>query len=217
MTINGHELSEYGANLLREYTVGSNAISNSYFKGRSRSNFTLYMSDVGLKTLTLPVVFQGNSIAINKSRLDAELLGKSEVQMPDGYYYTVMMDDAGTLAYRSERLAECTYTLTGYQHGELVTVIGKTVQCTSTAPVTDCIVSVTAGADAERYPVQDAVFRNVKTGDVLTLDGINKRVLVNGGPAAQQCDFVQLPYLKPGANTLEAADPPTVQYYPIYL
>lgn len=217
MTINGHELSEYGANLLREYTVGANAVSNSYFKGRSRSNFILYMSDIGLKTLTLPIVFQGDSIAINKSRLDAELLGKSEVHMPDGYYYTVMMDDAGTLAYRSEYLAECTYTLSGYQHGALVTATGKTVECISTAPITDCIVSVTAGADAERYPVGDAVFQNVKAGDVLTLDGINKRVLVNGGPAAQRCDFIQLPYLKPGANTFDISDPVTVRYYPIYL
>lgn len=219
MYINDHELSEYGAKLLMEYTVSGSSISNAYYKGRNRSGFVLYNSDIGLKTITLPLVFNGKNmhdIAYNKSRLDAEMLGKSELYMDDDYYYTVMLDDAGALAYKSEQLAECTYTLIGYQHGELTISTGNYPVCLSTATFTDCILEVTASAAADSYSVGDASFKNVLKDDVLTLDGINKRVLLNGGPAAQRCDFIRLPFLKPGRNVIDCIDQVTVKYYPIY-
>lgn len=219
MYINKHELSEYGANLLMEYAVSGSAISNSYYKGRNRSGFVHYMNDIGLKTITLPLVFVGadmHEIAYNKSRLDAELLGKNELYMGDNFWYTVMLDDAGTLAWKSEQLAECEYALTGYQHGALVISKGNYPFCLSTAPVTDCILTATVSADTDRYHIGNATFISVKAGDVLTLDGIDKRVLVNGGPAAQRCDFVRLPFLTPGRNAIDCADQLKVEYYPIY-
>lgn len=84
-------------------------------------------------------------------------------------------------------------------------------------PYTDCSLTVTVGASAESYTLGDAVFSNVSQGDVLCFDGINKRVLINGAPGAQDCTFLSFPSLVPGQNTFTAPDPITVEYYPAYL
>lgn len=221
MQINHCELSDFGAKLLAEYEISGSEIENSYFKGRNRSGYVHYMNTIGLKTLKLPMVFCGRSaheIAAAKTRLDAAFLGKNELYMDDGFCYTVMLDDAGELTWLSEQLAECEYTLIGYQHGPLSVTVGNNPYCWSTVPYTDCILESTVSATASEYAIGDAIFYNVSQNDVLTMDGINRRVLVNGGPAtAAQCEFVRMPFLVPGKNAIECTDQLTVKYYPVYL
>ena len=48
-------------------------------------------------------------------------------------------------------------------------------------------------------------------------DGIDKRVLINGAPGAQRCEFLSFPSLVPGENRFDTPDPVTVAYYPAYL
>ena len=90
-------------------------------------------------------------------------------------------------------------------------------QAQGTLPKMDCILSASPSADAEKYVVAGITFTNVHQGDQIIIDGITKRILINGGPAAQRCDIIDFPYLVPGDNTVSCIDPVTVQYYPSYV
>ncbi len=221
MLIDNTMLGDYGARLLSSYTVSGSSIDNAYYKGRDRSSFILLSSVVGLKTIILPVVLFGrdhNEIAVNKSRLDMALFGKHELLLPDGFFYTAFLEDAGELGRKGNQIAECTYTLSGIQHGPMITIktAGAPLNCISTLPKTDCLLEVTVSSAAQKYDLNGYIFANVARGDVLTMDGIDKRVLINGGPAASRCEFYSFPALTPGLNYVTAPNEVTVKYYPTY-
>ena len=96
-------------------------------------------------------------------------------------------------------------------------VSNGSLQAQGTLPKMDCILSASPSADAEKYVVAGITFTNVHQGDQIVIDGITKRILINGGPAAQRCDIIDFPYLVPGDNTVSCIDPVTVQYYPSYV
>ena len=89
--------------------------------------------------------------------------------------------------------------------------------CIRDRPYTDCRLTVKASQASETYELGGAVFQNVQAGDVLCFDGIDKRVLINGAPGAQRCEFLRFPSLVPGENSFDTPDPVTVAYYPAYL
>ena len=220
MRINQIPITQFGAQLQLNFSVSGTPIENQYFKGRNRSSFVLLTSVTGMKTLSLPLVFTGNSahdIARSKSNLDQMLTKKVEIGLPDGYEYTCIVDSVGDLSYISDKLATCEYSFLGIQHGQWVTTTGPSVFCESTAPVTDCIFKVTVSQAAESYNLAGMVFSNVQQGMTLEVDGINKRILVDGAPGAQYCDFLEFPYLVPGENQVDAPDPVTVSFWPIYI
>ena len=76
-------------------------------------------------------------------------------------------------------------------------VSNGSLQAQGTLPKMDCILSASPSADAEKYVVDGITFTNVHQGDQIVIDGITKRVLINGGPAAQRCNIIDFPYLVP--------------------
>lgn len=219
MLINGKSLNKYNGKLLMEYKVSGCELDVSVIKGRHRSSLRLLNSSVGLKNLTLPIVFQGKDRAeasAKKSMFEQEAFGKSELIMDDGLKYSVVLSSIGDADYQGMELLKTEYVFTGIQHGDYIVVQGNTVHCDSTLPYTDCILTATVTSDGSNYKLGTVTFKEVSAGEILTVDGINGRILVNGIPAAERADWIEFPKLVPGINHIPCEDVLTVEFYPAY-
>ena len=59
-------------------------------------------------------------------------------------------------------------------------------------------------------------FLNVKAGERLVVDGMDKRILVNDAPAANRAEWIRFPSLVPGENHITCPDEVTVEFYPVF-
>ena len=219
MWVNGEPIERYGAKLKMEYTSSGYELENSAFKGRGRSSFVLLNSSIGFKTLTLPLIFEGcgpHDVEYKKSLFDMLVYGKNELIMDDGYMYSAYLSQIGDAVHPHPNMLEITYTFVGVKHGPLVTVQANTIYCDSTLPHTDCILTATVGQTGNNYQIGTVTFAQVTQGEVLTVDGINKRILVNEVPAAERAEWITFPSLSPGKNIITCDDPLTVEFYPVY-
>lgn len=223
--INGHDIAEYGAKALRDsIKIGGSEIRNDYFQGRNRTQYTLMDTTHGLKPVGFTLVYIGQNLheaKEKKSMCEAEMFGGCELYMPDGFYYRCMLNSIGEDETKGvdgvEMLIECTYKLSGIQHGELIEVVnGSQFYAKGTVPKMDCCLEVTVSTSAEHYYLAGADFGAVTAGDVLTFDGIKKRFLKNGAPTTAK-EWINFPSVKSGLNQFIAADVPKVTYYPCYL
>ena len=218
--VNGKAASEFDAALKEGYTVtGMEITEASYSHLRNRSTLIYHDTVLGLKSITFSVDFHGadeHELALKKSMLDAEIFGNCELILPDGFQYSCVCSSLGQEDFHGPNLLEVSYQLTGLRHGSRQKVSGKTVFCESTLPKTDCILSVKVGASGKNYKIGTVTFSAVTAGENLCVDGITKRILVNGVPAAQRAEWMEFPYLKPGLKTIVCQDVPTVEFYPAY-
>ena len=220
MEINGINENTLHAKLLRDYRISASPIKSEYWQGRNRSQFALLSQSFGLKEISMTVVFEGKDaeqVALHKSQFDAALWGKFEIYMPNGFTYSAILDDAGELEYMGDERGRAKYQLIGIQHKPLVTVTSSPFTCGSTVPLTDCI--ITATATAVLGSIGDIDFSGLTIGDIITIDGINKRLLVNGVDAATKFVWIDFPSLLPGTNTFTTSGVSgvTVQFYPTYM
>ena len=217
--VNGRPETEFGGKL-KNYQVSSVEISEvSYSHMRNRSTLQYHNTVLGLKKITFFIDFSGkdeNVIALRKSLFDGEIYGKSEIILPDGFLYSAVCNSLGQEHFHSREIMEVSYDLIGIRHGPKQTAVGNTVFCGGTLPKTDCILTVMAGASGKNYKLGTVTFPTVTAGEILCVDGITKRILVNGVPAAQRAEWLEFPYLKPGLNTIDCKDPVTVEFYPAY-
>ena len=217
--VNGRPETDFCAKL-KDYRASSVEIENvSYSHMRNRSTLQYHNTELGLKEISFTVDFSGkdeHSIVRCKSLFDAEIYGKSEVILPDGFTYSAVCSGLGEEVYHGRQIIEASYTLIGIRHGPKQTTTGNTVFCESTLPKTDCFLTVTVGKTGTNYKLGSVTFAAVTAGEVLCVDGITKRILINGVPAAQRAEWLEFPYLKPGLNTIECPDTVTVEFYPAY-
>ena len=217
MKINEQDVAVFGAHLTMDYTVGGYEIDSSAFMGRKRSTFILLNHTTGFKEIVVPIVFDKKPVTVNKDRFEAlAFSGKVEMEMDDGQLFTAYLSEIGEITYIHPDLIESEYVLIGVRHGRKRTVHANTLFCESTLPWTDCILTATVGTTGKNYQIGPVVFPSVTSGQVLVVDGINKRILVNGAPAAELAEWMVLPSLSPGLNAIDCADPLTVEYYPAY-
>lgn len=221
MFINGIPFSQFGGRLKAEYTVSGAAVTTNYHKPRDGSSFVFLGSEIGLKTIALPFDLYGDSPMDAQKRLSAFralcMAGKTELFLPDGFYYTSVLQSFGETRQITPCILSASCEFLGIQHEELTkTVCQGTFFVQGTLPKMDCTLSFSPSADAASYTVAGITFTNVKKGDQIVIDGMTKRVLINGAPAAQRCNIVEFPFLTPGENRIAAPDPVTVQYYPSY-
>ena len=223
--INDKDIASFGAKALRDsIKIGGTAITNDYFQGRNRTNYTLMGKTYGLKSVSFTLVYIGKSLhetLEKKSMCEMEMFGGCEIYMPDGFYYRCMLNSIGDSETKGvdgvEVLIECAYKLSGIQHEKLIEVLnGAEFYARGTLPQMDCCVEVTVSQDAEHYYLAGADFGAVEVGDVLTFDGIKKRFLKNGAPTTAK-EWISFPSVKRGLNRFIAADTPKVTYYPCYL
>lgn len=223
--INNKDISDFGAKADRNsISIGGTQITNDYFQGRNRSHYTLMDTTYGLKPISFKLVFFANYLRdakLQKSQLEFELFGVSEIHMPDGFYYRCMLDSIGNGVEKGVDgmgvMIECEYQLSGIQHDELVEVSnGASFLAKGTLPKMDCKLSVTVGADTANYSLGGAIFKNVHAGDKLVVDGIYKRFLKNGAWTTAD-SWISFPSVVPGQNSFTAQDVVTVEYYPSYI
>lgn len=218
--VNGKAASEFDASLKDGYTVtGVEIAETSYSHMRNRSTLIYHDTVLGLKSISFSVDFHGkdeHEIILKKSIFDAEIFGNCELILPDGFQYSCVCSSLGQEDRHGPNLLEVSYQLIGIRHGQLQTVTGNHVFCDSTLPKTDCILTATVGVSGSNYKLGSVTFLSVTAGEVLSVDGITKRILVNGVPAAQRAEWLEFPYLKPGLNTITCRDSVKVEFYPAY-
>lgn len=220
MEINGKDIERYSALLLKGFKIGTSPVESNYFRGRNRSSYNLISQTFGLKTIAIGIMFKGDTrdkIAVNKSFFDLELVGNPMIYLDDGYWYNCVLVSSGELEYDGNQYARAYYEFVGTQHKPLVTVKSSTFSCSSTVPFTDCI--ITGTATAATGLIGDITFSGATAGKVLVVDGINKRFLYDGAPAAQKFVWVNFPALVPKENTIVTTglSGVTIQYYPTFM
>lgn len=93
--INGKDIRDFGAEGQRDYTISGTQVTNEYFQGRNRTSYVVLASFFGMKTIQFTLVFSAKTrheALLNKSCLDALLFGKPEIYMPDGFYYSCILN-----------------------------------------------------------------------------------------------------------------------------
>lgn len=221
--VDGKDILDIGA-VLESYSVGGTEITNNIYQGRNRTNFNLLSKQFGQKEISLTVFFHEqdrHALTQKQSMLTAMMTGVVDLYLPDGFYYRSVLDDIGDLqiigADGQGVIAECTYTLTGIQHDALQTITGNTFWADGTMWQMDCILTCTASRAYTSIQVGTVTFTGVSSGDVLTADGINGRLLQNGVPTAGTASFTHLPFVVPGEQTITCPETLTIQYYPSYI
>lgn len=221
MYLNGKPISDYGGQVEQGYTVSGVPIDYEYAQGAGNSSFVLLKQRFGLKTITIPVVFNGISEDVIMHQyglfcLEASLNKVVELILPDNREYTAFLKSAGNVKWLTQNDMAVTFVFVGYSRGPLQTVNANTVYCMSTLPHTDCRITVTVSQDYATYKVGTVTFTDVSAGDVLVVDGLDKRILINDAPAAHHADWLRFPVLMPGENLIACSDIVTVEYYPVY-
>lgn len=219
--INNKDIMDFDA-VVESFKISGSAVSNSFYQGKNRTTFHELSYAVGMKVITLSLFFSAPTrrrLTLNKSAVDALMVGKIELHMPDGFYYDAVLTSAGELQMlgveQNQLIALCTYTFQGIQRDGLKTVTGNTLLAEGTAPHMDCRLTCTATANRATLQVGTVTFSGIQNGDVVVADGINGVLTVNGNPVV--ASFTKLPYLVPGEQTITCPETLTIEYYPTYI
>lgn len=219
MYLNNINLEHYNGNLQMSYKYTPPAPVNEYYQGYRSSNFNLLFTNYGLGELSLPIVFIGDSrrhVTEYKSMFERDAFGQVEIDMEDGYEYSCFLDSIGDMQYQGEQIIECEYKFKCIRHWPLEISQGNSVFCKSTLPNTNCILSATVSTAGSNYQVGPVTFDNVTAGQQITVDGITKRILINGVSNAASAHWMNFPSLVPGENAFACDDTLTIQYYPSF-
>lgn len=225
--INEKPLYSFGGRLLSNYGVGQSALNFEKINSPAGTGFTVSGRQIGLRTLSLPIHIFGETpenTQENVSRLLREFLaGKVKLNLPDGFLYFAVLTGQEGPTFITEEMVSLTLTLEGIRCRAMKSETGHAFSIQGTLPEMDCIIRVTVGKQAETYTVAGITFdggdrfAGVEVGDLIVIDGISKRVTINGEAAMDRCDLVEFPRVHPGENLIEAPDPVTLEYYPTYL
>lgn len=223
--INGKDIKNSGAHLLQDYVIGGTELDSEYFQGKNRSTFKLLGQAAKLKSLTFSLEFSGRTrreIMLAKSHIDAALTQKTvDLTFPDGLMYLCVLTQLGKITLQGVDgkyvVGAAEYEAIGMCHDPMVTKTGRTIDCESTVPLTDCIIDCDMSVDREEVRIAGVYLSGLKAGQHVRIDGIDKRVLINGVPVSGAMRFISFPSLTPGINTFSSPEPLTVSYYPTYI
>lgn len=222
MHINGTNIADFGV-LVERMKVGAIEIDQQTYQGVNRTNFNVLDTIQYMRPISVNLFYSAptrRELALIKSKIDNMMLGKLELWMPDGFFYSAYLVSAGEEdilgVERNQVIALCAYQFKGVRHDKLETVTGNTVVCKSTVPKTDCRLTCTASRNYTSLQIDTVKIKNVTAGDVLVVDGITGRILQNGGLCAGNMEFIHFPSLVPDENTLMCPEDLTVEYYPTY-
>ena len=222
MHINGTNIADFGV-LVESMKVGAIETDQQIYQGVNRTNFNVLDTIQYMRSISVNLFYSAptrRELALIKSKLDNMMMGKLELWLPDGFFYSAYLVSAGEEKIlgveRNKVIALCSYQFKGIRHDELETVVGNTVICKSTVPKTDCRLTCTASQNYASLQIDTVTITDVSAGDVLVVDGINGRILQNGGLCAGNMSFIHFPSLVPEENTLTCPEELTVEYYPTY-
>ena len=221
--IDGVNVMDFGA-IVERYKVSGTPISQDYYQARNRAAFTKLNHTLGLKAITLVLFFAAptqRELTMQKSALDAALIGTPDLHLPDGFYYRSMLQAAGELSMlgveANELIASCSYTLQGVQHDAPRTVDGPEIIAEGTYPKMPCILKCTTSHAYESIQLGSVTFTDVDEGVELVADGIDGVLTIGGENAGTLATFTQLPFLVPGVQVIECPEPVSVTYEPAWI
>lgn len=224
--INDVDIYTVGA-LVESFKVSGTAISNTAYQGVNSTDFNVLQTTRGMRVITLNLFYKGTTrreLALKKAKIDGMIgTGKIDLKLPDGFHYSAYLTAPGEEQMLgvegNEMIALCTYTLQGIRHDDLVSfsvASGATFKCESLIPETDVRLICTTSQARASLTIGTVTITGVSANDVLTVDGIRKRILQNGAPCAGNMSFIKFPKLVPGDNTISCPETLTVEYYPTY-
>jgi len=232
--INGVDIYDVGA-LVESFKVSATAISSKIYQGLDSTDFHVLSTTRSMRTITLTLFYQAKTkrdLALKKAKIDNAIgAGKIDLVLPDGFHYSAYLTKAGDEEYLgvegNKMIALCTYQLKGIRHDDLKVIetsSGSVFNCESLIPQTDVRISHKTTQAYQTITIAGVTITGVASGDVLTIDGINKRILQNGAPCAGNMSFVSFPKLVPGDNSITCKIGTTtaigklltVEYYPTY-
>ena len=222
MFINGEPISKYGGILLGTPRVSNAEYIPEYVYTRARSTLRHLTYDIGLKSLQCNIAFLGDSvfeIQQKRSILRAALVGELQISFSkDRFLYQAEYIGDAELESQYESAAVSMFNFKCVQMLPLETIAtnNKKVHCQSTMPQTDCKLTAMATANTSNFVLGTVTFSSVSANDVLVVDGINGLITKNGNP--ETANFIRLPYLVPGENTITSTvSNLTVEYYPTFI
>ena len=224
--VDGVNIYDVGA-LVQSFSVSGTAINNAVYQGVNSTHFNVLSTTRGVRSISLSLAYKGRTrreLGLAKAKLDSLLgAGKIDLYLPDGFHYLAYLTSAGEEQTQGvegdKQIAICTYTLQGIRHDdleELTVASGGTFLCKSTIQLTDVRLSCKASQARASLQIGSVTVTSVAKNDVITVDGINKRILQNGAPCAGNMSFIKFPQLVPGENTITCPETLTVEYYPTY-
>lgn len=220
MFINGKPVESYGAVMLGTPRVSNAQYTPEYKYTRTRSTVRHLAYDIGMKEIECHLAFFGNDIheiQLKRSVFRSVMLGLLDISFKrDRFFYFAEYDGDTEPESEYDGVAVSKFKFHGVQHLPLRAIERQEFVCASTIPETDCRIKTIVNADAERATVGTVTFLHVSEGDVLVADGIDGLITKNG--RATETEFVRLPYLTMGKNTVLCPfDNITVEYYPTFL
>ena len=222
MFINGEPISKYGGILFGTPRVSNAEYIPEYVYTRTRSTLRHLTYDIGLKSLQCNIAFLGDSIfeiQQKRSMLRAALVGEIQLSFSkDRFLYQAeYIGDAELESeYESAAVSRFNFKCVQMLPLETITTTNKKVYCQSTVPKTDCKLTATATTNASNFVLGTVIFSGISANDVLVVDGINGLITRNGNP--ETANFIRLPYLVPGENTITSTvNDLTVEYYPTFI
>lgn len=230
--VDDHGASEFGAWLQTSYSVSGSSLTQNYLTSYTGGHITFCSTQYGLRTISLPLTIWGSNpedAAQKRTALTAAFLGgTSELTLPDGGTYTVILIDSGKPIIQDDDgcVLDCTYTLTGYRHGALETLTlsasDTSFWADGTAPAMECRITETvtaAGSYTVHYPNGGGcTISDLQSGDTVCVDGLNKQVLCNDGNYFHKVTAISgWPTVRPGENSLAHDGQSYVEYYPVFV
>lgn len=222
MKINGTLLKFFGATLL-DYSVGPCDYGKGYVLPSGRMIPVKLKPKVGLRTISVTMDFDGrdrHEIALNISKMTAELQSEAKLVMPDGFNYWCEFDGVSAPKEKADWIQQVKFTLSGLRHGpidEIVFAENCSVYASGNYE-TPATVRITPAEN-----VDEIIFNGIKVRNVsgpVVIDGVYTTITdENGHNIFADSDITEWPMLKPGENamTLEGIALVEMSYYPIYM
>lgn len=238
MLINGVDVKSFNARV-QTYSVSGTAVTNSTASAETLIVMpALYYVKFGPRTLTITLTFfprAAGSDARNTSiperlhratenitKFESMIVGKVvEIYLPDGYYYTALVQTLPAATFDATGEHDVTYTFLAIRHlqekSRTVSPNGK-VNCLSNTE-TRCVITASFSQAHESVTLCGVVINNITAGAVLVIDSVNGLITCNGVNKFLDTDFYDFPLLSPGENIIScsAADASIrVTYTPVF-
>lgn len=221
MLINGVDIKTFNARL-QTYSVGGTAVTNNTSAAESLVVLpALYYVNFGPRTLNITLTFfprTAGSDSRNTSiperlhratdniiKFESLIVGKVvEIYLPDGYYYTALVQTLPAATFDATGEHDVTYTFLAIRHlhemSKTIAPNGK-ITCLSNTD-TKCIITASFSQAHENVTLCDVIINDIAANDVVVIDSVNGLITNNGVNKFLDTEFYDFPLLSPGENII---------------
>ena len=221
MLINGVDIKTFNARL-QTYSVGGTAVTNNTAAAESLVVLpALYYVNFGPRTLNITLTFFPRTVGSdsrntsiperlhratdNIIRFESLIVGKVvEIYLPDGYYYTALVQSLPAPSFDSTGEHDVTYTFLAIRHlpaRKAAVSVGGTIKCISNTD-TKCVIAASFSQAHETITLCGVIINNITANDVVVIDSVNGLITCNGVNKFLDTEFYDFPLLSPGENII---------------